>query len=133
MSKINTKTTSSEVEGLYNNVNVERHKDVTGTDVGVRRGLDTFTLGSISHIIDLANLLIKGSEPEVNYNRIIQSGSGSSLTLAFVYDGSVQFYIDGTTIYSTPDIQFRTTSNLNIETALSALLKEDGDNITLEG
>lgn len=40
MSKINTKTKSTEIESAFDDTAVERHKDITGTDVGSKRGLD---------------------------------------------------------------------------------------------
>lgn len=107
----------------------ESQQNVTGTNVDTdKRALDTFTRGSISHIIELAELLIKGTLPEVNWDRIYQTTvSATALTLTFSYQGSIQFYIDATNVFSDFNIVLTETSYITLESGIDRLLLESGD------
>jgi len=113
----------------------ESQRNTTGTDLpNNKRGLDTVIGASIGHLLALAEVLIKGTLPEVNYNRIIKTTvSSTAQTLAFVYNGSYQFYMDATLIYGDYDVSVRTTRALTLERGLSRLqLESSTDTLGLE-
>lgn len=111
------------------------YADISRTELpNSKAGLDVFQAGSISHILELANVLIKGTLPEVNFDRIIKTTvSATAQTLAFVYAGSYQFYIDATTVYGDFDVSIRTTSAFTLDAGLDNALLENGDTLIQEG
>ena len=95
MSKINTKTESTEIESIYGDSTVERHKDVSGTDVDAKRALDTYSQGdSLAALHSLMPILL-GTLPDPNYDEIqrILNVDGSE-TYEFYCDNNLGFVID---------------------------------------
>lgn len=125
MSKLNTKNTSSEVESLFDDTTVERHKDTTGTDVGAKRGLDTVSLGGATEYMPAILALIQGTMPEINWNQIQKTtNSLTSFSYLFSYNDNQQFLVTITDAFSDFNVSITSYSNL---------ISEDGFAIGLEG
>lgn len=107
---------------------------VTSTDIGAtKRALDVISYGGFAEILSLADSLIKGTCPEVNWDQIYRiTVSSTAQTLGYAYNGSVQFYIDGTVLDGDFNIEFRSTSAFTLETNLDVLLLESGDKLLQE-
>lgn len=101
---------------------------------GDKSSLDIFIQGALSQILDLSNVLIKGTLPEVNFNQIIkETVSSTAHTLAFAYNGSVQFYIDATSLDSDYNVIIRETDSLTLQRGISRLqLESSTDTLGLE-
>lgn len=103
----------------------ESQKNVTGTTYGTKRLLD---VNILADILQMSELLIKGTLPEVNWDRIYRTTvSSSAVTLTFVYLGAIQFYIEATSLPTDFDISLTATQNLTLEAGLDRLLLESGD------
>lgn len=107
---------------------------VTGTDVpGNKRGQDVVAYED-SHLYTKADLLIKGTSPQVNYDEIQKSVTDSStLSLEFLYENQSQFFIDFTNAFSsTENVKFRASFRLTQETG-DLLTQEDDSALIQEG